>query len=231
MSYVTLAGAANAPNAVWLVRPGWGTDRVAADEIAALGRNSFTVRLTADPDQPGLLYATWLDASDLGLYRFSEPGNPIKVIRSEDGGRSWSSRFASTGASANVVAAPSPAVGPDGELYVLYLDLGEDRLDYHGEHRGRADHPTLAPGSWSSRDPPTVARAGKNQLSRTSSSRASASSSSLRRIPQSPWIRTAVGSTRASRIRVRGTRTSTSGASRAAGTIGRGRSGERHAGG
>ncbi|HEV2724073.1 MAG TPA: hypothetical protein VGV10_05525, partial [Thermoleophilaceae bacterium] len=37
--------------------------------------------------------------------------------------------------------APSPAVGPDGELYVLYLDLGEDRLDYEGGHRGRGGPP------------------------------------------------------------------------------------------
>lgn len=147
MSYVTLAGAANAPNAVWLVRSRDGGRTVSRPtEIAALGRNSFTVRLTADPDQPGLLYATWLDASDLGLYRFSEPGNPIKVIRSEDGGRSWSAPVRINGSERERVVAPSPAVGPGGELYVLYLDLGEDRLDYHGEHRGRGG-PTYA-GTW-----------------------------------------------------------------------------------
>jgi hypothetical protein len=147
MSYVTLAGAANAPNAVWLVRSRDGGRTVSRPtEIAALGRNSFTVRLTADPDQPGLLYATWLDAADLGLYRFSEPGNPIKVIRSEDGGRSWSAPVRINGSERERVVAPSPAVGPDGELYVLYLDLGEDRLDYHGEHRGQGGPPYA--GTW-----------------------------------------------------------------------------------
>jgi hypothetical protein len=147
MSYVTLAGAANAPNAVWLVRSRDGGRTLSRPtEIAALGQNSFTVRLTADPDQPGLLYTTWLDASDLGLYRFSEPGNPIKAIRSEDGGRSWSEPVRVNGTERERVVAPSPDVGPDGELYVLYLDLGQDRLDYHGEHRGRGGPPYA--GNW-----------------------------------------------------------------------------------
>jgi hypothetical protein len=147
MSYVTLAGAANAPNAVWLVRSRDGGRTLSRPtEIAPLGRNSFTVRLTADRGQPGLIYMTWLDASDLGLYRFSEPGNPIKVIRSEDGGRSWSEPVRINGTERERVVAPSPAVGPDGELYVLYLDLGQDRLDYHGEHRGRGGPPYA--GTW-----------------------------------------------------------------------------------
>jgi hypothetical protein len=147
MSYVTLAGAANAPSAVWLVRSRDGGRTLSRPtEIAPLGRNSFTVRLAADPDQPGLLYITWLDASDLGLYRFSEPGNPFRVIRSEDGGRSWSEPVRVNGTERERVVAPSPAVGPDGELYVVYLDLGEDRLDYHGEHRGRGGAPYA--GTW-----------------------------------------------------------------------------------
>ncbi|HET8592075.1 MAG TPA: sialidase family protein [Solirubrobacterales bacterium] len=146
MSYVTLAGAANAPNAVWLVRSRDGGRTLSRPtEIAPLGPNSFTARLSADPDQPGLLYLTWLDASDLGLYRFSEPGNPIKVIRSEDGGRSWSEPVRVSGTERERVVAPSPATGPDGELYVLYLDLGDDRLDYHGEHRGRGGPPYAGP--------------------------------------------------------------------------------------
>ena len=146
MSYVTLAGAANAPNAVWLVRSRDGGRTLSRPtEIAPLGRNSFTTRLTADPEQPGLLYMTWLGASDLGLYRFSTPGNPIEVVRSEDGGRSWSKPVQVSGGDRLRVVAPSPAVGPEGELYVLYLDLGEDRLDYHGEHRGGGGAPYGGP--------------------------------------------------------------------------------------
>jgi hypothetical protein len=146
MSYVTLAGRANAPNAVWLVRSRDGGRTLSRPtEIAPLGENSFTTRLTADPDQPGLLYMTWLDAADLGLYRFSKPGNPIQAISSEDGGRTWSDPARVSSAERERVVGPSPAVGPDGELYVLYVDLGEDRLDYHGEHRGRGGAPYDGP--------------------------------------------------------------------------------------
>jgi hypothetical protein len=41
--------------------------------------------------------------------------------------------------------APSTAVGPHGEVYVLYLDLGNDRLDYEGEHQGRGGPPYPGP--------------------------------------------------------------------------------------
>jgi hypothetical protein len=34
------------------------------------------------------------------------------------------------------VVSPVPVVGPKGVLYVLYLDLGGDRLDYEGAHGG-----------------------------------------------------------------------------------------------
>ena len=204
MSYVTLAGAANAPNAVWLVRSGMG-DGPCRGRRRSL-RSAGTRSPCGSPPIPISLGSFTRRGSMHRTRPLSllEPGNPIKVIRSEDGGRSWSAPVRINGSERERVVAPSPAVGPDGELYVLYLDLGEDRLDYRGEHRGRGG-PTrwhLAAGPRRSAD---RGESWENQLSRTSSSRASASSSSLRRIPQSPWIRTAVGSTRASRIRVRGT--------------------------
>lgn len=147
MSYVTLAGRANSPNAVWLVRSRDGGRTLSRPtEIRPLGPNSFSARLTADPEQAGRLYMTWLEASELGLYRFSQIGNPIKMSSSEDGGRSWSKAVRVSGSDRERVVAPSPATGPDGELYVLYLDLGEDRLDYHGEHRGRGGPPF--DGTW-----------------------------------------------------------------------------------
>jgi hypothetical protein len=39
------------------------------------------------------------------------------------------------------VLAPAPAVGPDGALYVLYLDVGDDRLDYAGAHHSSGGPP------------------------------------------------------------------------------------------
>jgi len=39
------------------------------------------------------------------------------------------------------VLAPQPAIGPKGELYVLYLDVKDDRLDYEGLHDGAGGKP------------------------------------------------------------------------------------------
>lgn len=147
MSFVTLAGKANSPNAAWLVRSRDGGRTLSNPvKIAPLGKNAFTVRLTADPVEPEHLYLTWLAASDLGLYRFGTPGNPINAISSTDGGRSWSAPVQVNSPDRQRVVAPSPAVGPNGELYVLYVDLGDDRLDYEGEHKGAGGPPY--DGTW-----------------------------------------------------------------------------------
>jgi hypothetical protein len=141
VSYVTLRGRANSPNAVWLAASPDGGKTLTSPIELPPGRNAFQVRLTADPEQPGRLYLTWLEASELGLYRFTETGNPIRAARSEDGGRSWTGPVRVSSSGRSRVVAPAPAIGPDGELYVLYLDLGDDRLDYHGGHRGRGGPP------------------------------------------------------------------------------------------
>ena len=69
------------------------------------------------------------------------PGNPIRMARSDDGGATWGAPARVSDARRQRVVAPSPAAGADGELYVLYLDLGDDRLDYDGAHRGRGGPP------------------------------------------------------------------------------------------
>ena len=140
MSFVTLRGNGNVPHAVWTVSSKDG-GRTLSKPRKALGPLSFQVRLTADPDRPGRLYLSWLQASDVALFRFTQTGNPIRLARSDDGGATWErSVRVSSGSRARVVA-PSAAVGADGELYVLYLDLGDDRLDYEGGHKGLGGPP------------------------------------------------------------------------------------------
>jgi hypothetical protein len=136
LSFVTLAGRGNAPHAVWLVRSLDGGQTL-SDPRRVQGPLKFQVRLAADPKAPRRLYMTWLDAPEIGLYRFSEPGNPIRAARSDDGGRTWSTPATVNAPARTRVVAPSPVVGPDGDLLVLYLDLGEDELDYAGAHRGQ----------------------------------------------------------------------------------------------
>ena len=142
VSYVTLKGRANAPEAVWVTGSKDGGKTLAAPVRAPLPRHAFQVRVTADPRTPGRIYLTWVQADELGLYQFSDTGNPIQVIRSDDGGVNWTEPTQVSSASRARVVAPSPvAGGRDGELYVLYLDLGDDSLDYAGGHRGQGGAP------------------------------------------------------------------------------------------
>ena len=140
MSFVTLRGAGNVPNAVWLAR---STDsgKTFSKPKKVHGRLAFQVRLVADRRARRRLYMTWVQGSDVGVYSFGKAGNPIQTMRSEDGGTSWE-RPAQTNSAVDARAlAPTSAIGPEGNLYVLYLDLGDDRLDYEGAHRGRGGPP------------------------------------------------------------------------------------------
>ncbi|MGH2984753.1 MAG: sialidase family protein [Solirubrobacterales bacterium] len=140
-AYTTLKGRANAPHAVWLSRSRDGGKTLSRPNQTPLPVNSFQPRLAADPSKAGQIYLTWLAAGDLGLYSFTQPGNPIQVMRSDDNGNTWTEPVQVSSSDRERVVAPSPAIGPDGQLYVVYLDLDGDRLDYHGEHRGKGGPP------------------------------------------------------------------------------------------
>lgn len=140
MSFVTLQGNGNTPAAGWVTSSTDG-GRTLSPPRRVLDELAFQVRLTADLREPKRLYLTWLQAASVGLLRFSEPGNRVMAARSQDGGRSWSKPAAVSDAARGRVVAPSAAVGPDGSLYVLYLDVGDDRLDYDGAHQGRGGRP------------------------------------------------------------------------------------------
>lgn len=137
VTFVTLTGRANSPEAVYFTMSPDGGKTLAPPLRTPLGARSFHTRLSADPKTPGRVYLTWLAASELGLYRFAEPGNPIRAIRSDDGGRNWTAPTRVSSSARLRAIAPTPVVGPDGALNVLYLDLGDDELDYAGGHNGR----------------------------------------------------------------------------------------------
>jgi hypothetical protein len=135
VSYVTLQGQGNTPSAAWVASSRDGGRTLSAPSRVT-GPLAFQVRLAADPGRPETLYVTWLQARAVGQLRFSAPGNPIMISRSVDGGHNWSSALRVSSPARGRVLAPSAAVGADGELYVLHLDVGDDRLDYEGGHDG-----------------------------------------------------------------------------------------------
>ena len=66
VSYVTLKGRANSPDAVWLTRSSDGGKTLTDPVETPLPPRSFQLRLTADPAKPRRIYLTWLEASELG---------------------------------------------------------------------------------------------------------------------------------------------------------------------
>lgn len=145
VSFVTLKGIGNSPNAVWLTTSADGGRRL-SKPIRITGPLAFQVRLAADPSVRGRLYVTWLQASTTGLLLFPEVGNPIVFSHSTDGGATWSAPVRVSSPARVRVVAPSVAVGAHGQLYESYLDMGNDALDYNGGSGGRGGPPY--PGPW-----------------------------------------------------------------------------------
>lgn len=143
VSYVTLRGVGNVPNALWLATV--GDDGLSAP-VRVSGPLAFQARLATDPVDPSRLHLVWLQAEGTATLAFASVGNPIVAARSDDGGRTWTAAVRVSDASRLRVVAPSPVVGAGGELLVLHLDLGDDRLDYNGGHEGRGGEPYR--GSW-----------------------------------------------------------------------------------
>ncbi len=139
-TFVTLEGRGNTPGALWLTKSVDG-GRTLSDPARVAGPLTFQVRLAPDPQKAGRVYLTWLQGADVAPLRFTAPGSPIVAVRSDDSGETWSKPVALSDEKRGRVVTPAPVVGPDGTLYVLYLDLGEDRLDYEAEHRGRGGKP------------------------------------------------------------------------------------------
>lgn len=146
VSFAILQGRGNVPNSVWISTSEDG-GRTLSQPTRVGGPLAFQVRLAADPVKADRVYLTFLQAEEVGTLKFTEPGNPIVAMRSDDGGTSWGEPVRVSSAARGRVVAPSPVVARDGTLYVLYHDLGEDRLDYEGGHQGRGGEPYSGPTS------------------------------------------------------------------------------------
>lgn len=143
--FVTLHGGGNVPHAAWLVTSG-DSGRTLSTPRRLLGPLAFQVEVVADPSRPGRLYLGWLQGAATGLFSFTADGNPILVSRSDDGGMTWNAPVEVAPPARQRIVAPSMAVSRDGSLFLSYLDLGRDALDYRGLDVGQGGPPF--DGTW-----------------------------------------------------------------------------------
>jgi len=132
--FVGLHTQANTPMGVFLAT---SSDRTGAFSVPrqVLGPNSFQVRMAIDQTSGphGRIHIVWLKAtSEPGLGSLPAPPNPIMAIHSDDGGRSFSRPLTISDLARQLVLAPALALGPDHAVHVVYYDLQQDAVDYHG---------------------------------------------------------------------------------------------------
>jgi len=144
-TFAEVPGQGVAPDAAWLVTSGDG-GRTLSLPARIAGPLAFQLRLAADPATARRLYVTWLQATETARWGLPDEGNPVMVSTSDDGGASWQAPVRVTPPERREVVAPVMAVGPRGVLFLAYLDVGSDRLDYAGAHEGKAGVPYA--GSW-----------------------------------------------------------------------------------
>jgi hypothetical protein len=138
--YVTLIGRGNVPHAVWTLSSTDGGTTL-SEPTKALGELAFQVRITADPADDERLYLTWLQAEQTATLAFPETGYPIMIATSSDAGTTWSEPQRVSDPARERVIAPTTVAASNGSIYVLYLDLADDRLDYGGGHQGLGGPP------------------------------------------------------------------------------------------
>lgn len=142
LTFVTLRGNGGPPDAAWLSQSR-DDGRHLSTPRKILEPREFQIRLAADPVRPGRIVLTWLhgNGDDLGGSGFTASGNPIESMHSEDGGATWSRPLRVSSPPRRRVIAPVPVVSRTGTVYVAYVDVGEDELDYEGGHNGRGGPP------------------------------------------------------------------------------------------
>ncbi|HUP68186.1 MAG TPA: sialidase family protein [Acidimicrobiales bacterium] len=146
VSFVTLIGLGNTPNAAWVATARAG-ESVLSKPQRALGPLAFQVRVATDPARAGRLWLSYVNVVETATLGIAAPGNPVQVVASDDGGATWTEPVKVSDPARQRVIAPSIASAPGGRLYALYLDLGDDALDYSGAHEGRGGDPYA--GTWS----------------------------------------------------------------------------------
>ncbi len=138
VSYVTLEGVGNTPGSLWVASSPDG-GRTLTDPVRIAGKLTFQPRLAVD--RKGVVYVTWLQASEVGLFSVVGGPNPIVVSRSADRGRSFSLPVTVSDPERERVGAASPVIDSEGRLVVLYQDFKGDRRDFENLEGPPAEQP------------------------------------------------------------------------------------------
>lgn len=132
--FIGLAGIGNEPVGAYLTTSA-DRGRTFTPPHQVLGPQNFSVRMAIDPTLgvKGRLHLVWLHATSTpSAGGFAAPPNPILASHSDDGGRTFTEPVPVGDPARDRVVAPALVLGPRQAVYVVYLDLGRDAVDYQG---------------------------------------------------------------------------------------------------
>jgi hypothetical protein len=152
--FSTLEGQGVVPNGLWLEGSRDG-GQTFSTPVKVADRFAYQPRLVIN-QTTGNVHVTWLQASEAVAQEVASslnqasstkpapglgpPPNPIIMATSRDGGATFSERAQVNDPSRQRVGAASPAIAPNGDVFVLYQDYGSDTTDFQGlpggVHRG-----------------------------------------------------------------------------------------------
>lgn len=141
--YTPTGGPFNLPTALWLQR---FTPELAADgpPVRVAGALTFQPRLAVEGRR---VLVAWVAATEERATKslgFGAPPNPIVLVRSDDGGRTFAPPV--TVSEPNRLAVqPTLLAGPGGQVVVGALDLVADRSTYQTAHEGQPGPPPAGP--------------------------------------------------------------------------------------
>lgn len=129
--FTTLTGDSNTPGAVWLERSTDGGSTF-SEPVQVAGAHAFGARLAVSPDGRRV-HVTWVQSRpevEQLPNAFPPPPNPVVMATSTDGGSTFGAPAVVSGPERARVGAATPIVAPDGTVYVLYQDFGDDAADF-----------------------------------------------------------------------------------------------------
>ena len=127
VTYVNLQGAGNRPNNLWLSKSTDG-GLTLSEPVKLAGDLAFQARMAIDSG--GTVYVTWLKVADVAPYAIVAYPSPVVLVRSDDGGKTFSPPVEVSDPDRQRVGAASPVVDSAGNVVVLYQDFKDDSRDY-----------------------------------------------------------------------------------------------------